>query len=326
MYVPCNNSSSCVCADGDGYCLPVYGLDNGTFYRIHIPALSCICVSFVCALATLSYSFYSQRITTFFTWTKNERFVVYVALCDALFNIAHFSDHLHIVLTESLPRPKSLCAFYGFMLAEFITAQNLMVNIVAINVFMMIFYRKKLNFGRWDHRLVLYIFGAPAVAAAIAGALGQLGPNGAFCYFDGVHGTKANIFFTTVVLVAILIINSILYILTWIRIHRETNQIRRSLGKSSQSIRLSHKAAKTMSFFVTAYFVQWWAMAMYGIWQVVEENPPQLLFNFVTTFSNIGGLLNGIVYIIILRRKTTNSEDKGKLPKNGTESWLNKTS
>lgn len=293
--------------DLDGYSIPVYGLDDGTFYNIHVPAMICICLSFISAMAVISYSFYQQKWNTFFHWTKSERFVVYMALCDALFNVAHFSDHFHIALTKTMPMPKSLCAFYGFMLAEFITAQNLMVNIVAINVFILIFYRKELNFGRWDCRLLLYIFGVPGIAAMIAGALGQLGPNGSFCYFDGVKGQTTNIFFTTVPLLLVLVINVILYVLSWFRIYKETQQIKNSLGKSSRALRASHKAAKTMSLFVTAFFIQWWAMALYGIWQLIDTIP-QLLFNFVTTFSNVGGILNGFVFIIIMRRKREKEE------------------
>lgn len=45
-------------------------------------------------------------------------------------------------------------------------------------------------------------------------------------------------------------------------------------------------------------------MALYGIWQMIAP-VPQSLFQFVTTFSNIGGILNGVVYIIIRRRRAT---------------------
>ncbi|XP_052058579.1 uncharacterized protein LOC127698892 [Mytilus californianus] len=295
----------------DGYDIAVYGIAEGTFYNIHVPALICICISFICALTIIGYSFYHQHYSTFFQWTKSERFVVYMALCDALFNVAHFTDHLHIAVTKTLPRPKSLCAFYGFMLTEFITAQNLMVNIVAINVFILVFYRKHLYFGKCDYRLLVYIFGAPALGGLIAGAFGQLGPNGSFCYFDGVKGKWTGVFFTTVPLLLVLVINTILYILSWLRIYKEAKEIKDSLGKSSRVLRASHKAAKTMSLFVTAFFVQWWAMALYGVWQLVDD-VPFLLFNFVTTFSNVGGILNGIVFIIIMRRKREKAEPSTK--------------
>jgi len=163
----------------NGYDLPVYGLDNGTFYAIHIPAITCIVTSFTCAIIAIVLSFRKRPYHTFFSkWSKSERFVVYLAICDGLFNVAHFTDHLHIVIVKDHVYPKELCEFYGFTLAEFITSQNLMVNIVAINAFMLIYFNKHLNFGRWDWRLIAWTFGAPFVGATIAGILGQLGTNG----------------------------------------------------------------------------------------------------------------------------------------------------
>ncbi|XP_052103650.1 uncharacterized protein LOC127737158 [Mytilus californianus] len=286
----------------DGYDLPVYGLANGTFYNLHVPALVCILLSLISAVSVISYSFYHQRISTFFEWTRSERFAVYMAICDGLFNISHFADHLHIVLTKSLPTPKVLCAFYGYLLAEFITAQNLLVSNVAINVFVLVYFRKKLNFGYRDYRLLCIIFLVPALVFTVVAASGQHGPNGSFCYFDGVTGQISNIIFTTILLCFILISNIILYVMSLVRIYKEAQAIKKSLGKSYKALEASHRAAKTMSLFVAAFLVQWWAMAMYGIWQWITD-VPQLLFNFVTTFSNVGGILNGIVFIIIMRRK-----------------------
>lgn len=162
-----------------GYDLPVYGIKNETFYSIHIPAIICITCSFVCAVIAITLSFKKQSYRTFFNhWSKSERFIVYLALCDGLFNVSHFTDHLHIVIVRDHVYPKELCEFYGFNLAVFITAQNLMVNIVAINAFMLIYFNKNLNFGTRDWRLLLWTFGAPFLGAAIAGIAGQLGPNG----------------------------------------------------------------------------------------------------------------------------------------------------
>lgn len=131
------------------------------------------------------------------------------------------------------------------------------------------------------------------------------------CYFDGIKGKTTNIFFTTVPLLLVLVVNVILYILSWYRIYKETRELKDSLGKSSRALKASHKAAKTMSLFVMAFFVQWWAMALYGIWQLIGD-VPFLLFNFVTTFSNVGGILNGIVFVIIMRRKREKEEGHTK--------------
>lgn len=164
---------------GDGYDIPLYGFDNGTFYTIHIPAIVCIVLSFTCAVTAIVLSFRRNGVRSFFrTWSRSDRFVVYLALCDGLFNIAHFTDHMHIVIVKEMVKPKQLCEFYGFNLVVFITAQYLMVNIIAINAFILIYFDKKLTFGRYDWKLLAWIFGCPFVGAVIAVFLGQLGPNG----------------------------------------------------------------------------------------------------------------------------------------------------
>lgn len=161
-----------------GYDLPVYGLANGQLLYIHIPALTCISLSFICVVIVLTLSFRHKSYKTFFRWTRSERFVVYLALCDGGFNLAHFTDHLHIVIVRNHVYPKELCEFYGFNLAVFVSAQNLMVNIVAINAFVLIYFSKQIPFGKKDYRLLLWTFGAPFLFSALAGILGQLGPNG----------------------------------------------------------------------------------------------------------------------------------------------------
>ncbi|KAK3094158.1 hypothetical protein FSP39_024794 [Pinctada imbricata] len=292
----------------DGYDIPVYGLANGQFYSLHVPALTFIFLSLTSAIAVLVASFKLQSYRSFFSWTKSERFVVYLAVCDGLFSMAHSMDHLHIVITKNHVYPRGLCKFYGFMLTVFITAQNLMVNIVAFNAFILIYYRKNVDLGRYDYRLLLYTFGTPFVGACIAVGLGTLGSNGAFCYFDGVKGELANIFFTTIPLILILCMNIVLYCLTLHRINTEEELLKESLGNGR--VNRSHKAARNMSMFVVAFFVQWCPLTVYGLWQLIAP-VPQLLFQMVTTFSNIGGILNGIVFIILKRRKLM-SHKEGK--------------
>lgn len=293
----------------NGYAIPVYGLSNGTFYYIHIPAMICIASSFICAVIAIVLSFKRQNYHRFFThWTKSERFIVYLALCDGLFNVSHFTDHMHIAVAKNHVYPLELCEFYGFTLALFITAQNLMVNIVAINAFMLIFFNKNLDFGCRDWRLLAWTFGAPFVGATIAGIAGQLGPNGAFCYFDGIRGKITNIFFTTIPLLLVLVMNTVLYIMTWKRIRDQTEAIKKAVTDMPASMRASHRAARAMSLFVIAFFIQWWAMGLYGLWGLIDEDIPQPIFHFVTTFSNIGGCLNLGVYFLIKRRQLSKGE------------------
>ena len=127
------------------------------------------------------------------------------------------------------------------------------------------------------------------------------------CYFDGVKGTVATICFTTVPLFLVLIMNIVLYALTWKKIHTETKRIRRTLGSKPTSVKAEHRAAKAMSLFVAAFFIQWWALSIYGIWALVGHVPEEY-FYLLITFDNFGGVLNLCVYVIIRRKNLTQGE------------------
>lgn len=63
------------------------------------------------------------------------------------------------------------------------------------------------------------------------------------------------------------------------------------------------KVAKTMSLFVAAFFLQWGAVFVHGIWSMTGKNIPQTLFHIVTITANLGGVFNLCVYFIIKRRQ-----------------------
>ena len=162
----------------DGFDIPLYGLDNGLFYALHIPAVVCVSVSLICAAVAIIISFRRHGDQAFFAWSKCDRFVVYLAICDGLFNLAHGSDHLHVIITKKHVYPKELCHLYGFMTSIFVTAQNLLVAAIAVNIFVMMYFQKKPKFGRYDWIFITITFGVPVAAATIAWCLGKLGPNG----------------------------------------------------------------------------------------------------------------------------------------------------
>lgn len=125
------------------------------------------------------------------------------------------------------------------------------------------------------------------------------------CFFDPVKSRYTQIFFTTLPLLIILAMNSVLYVLTWKRIHDQTLALKKSATSMSISMRTSHNAAKAMSLFVVAFFIQWWAMSLLGAWLIFDSNVPQAVHHFVTTLSNLGGCFNLVVYKLIKRRMLT---------------------
>ena len=96
-----------------GYDLPVYGLDDGMFYVLHIPTIACITISLLCVAVAIIVSFRRHSGISLYSWTKCDRFVIYLAICDELFNMSHGSDHLHMTIAKSHVYPKELCYFYG---------------------------------------------------------------------------------------------------------------------------------------------------------------------------------------------------------------------
>ena len=163
-----------------GYDLPVYGIGNGTFLQIHVTAISCIFCSIISGLGVIfvSYKEQSQISSSFFERRPIQRFFVYLAVCDVLFGSCHCLDHLHILITHDHVHPKGLCVFYAVMVNEFVVGQNLMVNVVAVNTFMMIYFEHRIDLGRYDWKVLLWIFGIPFIISLAAAGFDVFGPTG----------------------------------------------------------------------------------------------------------------------------------------------------
>lgn len=174
-----NSSGSLVHVDWR-YNVPVEGLGTVYFYIIHSVALTCILCSFVSAVAVIVSSFRSKSARTFFkSWSKCERFVVYLALCDGLFNLAHFMDHFHMAVTKDNVHPLELCEYYGFIIFLFISAQMILVSLIAINAFALMKFSKNIGLGKYDWKLLILTFGFPFLECLGVTIAGEMGPTGA---------------------------------------------------------------------------------------------------------------------------------------------------
>ena len=163
----------------NGYDIPVYGLHTYRFYVLHISAIVCMTISLGCAMVALVMSFRRHRGQPFFSWTTCDRFIIYEAVFDGPLILPRGADHMQVLITEDHAHPKTLCQFYGFMTAATATSQHIFVGIIAINIFAMMYFRKKLEFGKYDWMLFLTIYGIPAAGGVAAWSFGSIGPNGA---------------------------------------------------------------------------------------------------------------------------------------------------
>ncbi|KAK3093273.1 hypothetical protein FSP39_013533 [Pinctada imbricata] len=281
------------------------GTEDGTFYAIHGVALSCIYVSLICVILVLILSFYKNP-NSFYTWNKNDKFIVYLVICDGAFNLVHMCDHLQIAATRDHVRPIQLCIFYAVLLIEFVYCQSLLVLFIAVNAFVLVRCQRNIELGRKDWKLIVGILTCSFVPVIIALSVDSLGPTGAFC---GVQDKVANLALTIVPLMLIVPLNCLLYIVTWYNIRKAARRIRDVVGGNAQSIRASNDSAKIMTTFILAFLVQWWGMGVYGFAEYFG-NDDMVFYMFIVSFTNLGGLFNGIVFLIMRRVRGVRKQRK----------------
>ena len=122
------------------------------------------------------------------------------------------------------------------------------------------------------------------------------------CLVDGVKGREIFSMFYTIPLLVILIMNAVLYLLSWLKISSEVRQIRANLGQDPPSRMTARRAATSMSMLVAAFLIQWWPTGLWGAWELFGK-AHETLMHFCVTFANLGGVLNLGVYLIINRKR-----------------------
>ncbi|XP_060072829.1 uncharacterized protein LOC132552658 [Ylistrum balloti] len=285
-----------------GYDERPLGLDSGQFYVIHVTALIAISASFICAIIVIVLSLKQHKYKNFFDRTKSERLIVYTATCDATFNVIHSAEHIQMIVTTNFVYPIELCRLHGFMTLQLGFAQVILVLFVAVNIFCMMFLRKNISFGKYDWKLFLTVILCPFLVGVGSLIAGAIGPNGAYCLLDSVTARKVNFYITTLPICLVLGNNAILYGLTLYKIRSETNRLAKSLGGFTGSVTRTHVAAKKMFLFMISFCVQWWAIAVYGVWLMFAKGPISL-YIISTFFGNAGGVWNAVVYIMIRRKR-----------------------
>ncbi|XP_052761847.1 uncharacterized protein LOC128204473 [Mya arenaria] len=190
-------------------------------------------------------------------------------------------------------------------MTEFMLAQILMVNVVAINIFTTMFFGTNYSFGKFDSGILLWSFGVPFIGALIAAILDQFGPIEIACFFDAVNGKVASLVLITIPITAIMVVNVLLYILTFIKIRIDVRAMKQRLGNIASTAGSHIRAARNMSMFVVAFFVQWSSIALSGVWLMFADDItdiPEGLKIILGIFTNLGGVLNLIVYLAVFRK------------------------
>ena len=162
----------------DKYNVTLMGIGDGSFYVIHGLAIACMVTSLICVIFVTIFSFRGNP-GSFYTWNKNDKFIVYLVLSDGIFNVVHFCDHLQILITRDHVRPIGLCMFYAAFIIESVYIQSFLVLFIAANAFLLVKYQKTLELGQYDWKLFVGLPSVSLIPVILALSLDSLGPVGA---------------------------------------------------------------------------------------------------------------------------------------------------
>ncbi|XP_052083788.1 uncharacterized protein LOC127721156 [Mytilus californianus] len=237
-------------------------------------------------------------------WHKYERFLLYRCICDISYGFVHTLDHVQILITKDHVRPSGLCSLYALLIVNSCLSEGLFSLTSALNAFLSVYFRKNVNFGNKDWKLLLLLSLGPFLIAVLVCSLNVLGPNGFFCAFDSVKGVIANAVMSTGLTSAILVTLSTLYVLTWYRIYTETKKRKTQLNKHGSARSATLKSAKSMCLFVVVYIIQWTPLSVYGTWQLISDVPFGL-FLAVVIMTNLSGVFSGTICLFNMSNKNS---------------------
>ena len=160
------------------YNVTLLGWDDGTFYPLHITAIVCMSCSFLASVVVTMASFKTPK-KGFYSWSRSERFVVYLAVSEMGFNFVHMFDHVTMVIEEDHVRPLELCQFYAFLIVLLVTIKNWILVTISLNAFLLMRFHHQMEFGARDWRLFAVVVGFPLLICTAALSSQQLGPAGA---------------------------------------------------------------------------------------------------------------------------------------------------
>ncbi|XP_052084935.1 uncharacterized protein LOC127722131 [Mytilus californianus] len=292
-----------------GYDIPVFGVGHYCFNVIHVTAIVCLLLSLCSAVGVIILLCKSRTGKSFMKWHKYERFLLYRCICDISYGFVHTLDHVQILITKDHVRLSGLCSLYAMLIVNTCISEALFSLTSALNAFLSVYFRKNVNFGNKDWKLLLILGLGPLLVVALMSSLHVFGPSGFFCAFDSVNGVIANAVVSTGLTSAILVALSTLYVLTWYRIHTETKELKTQLSKNGCARSATVKSAKAMCLFVVVYIIQWTPLSVSGTWQLISDVPFGL-FLAVVIMTNLSGVFSGTICLFNMSNKISVSNQE----------------
>ena len=151
----------------------------GSIYKLFQSGYIAICLSIfsvtICIMVII-LSFYKNG-RHIFKWKIVQRFVCVSCLCDALFYIEQAAFGIQVLITEKVPEP-AVCTFYAVFMLVFAYAQCRLSIIVALTASVLIVTKRHITLGKYDWKMLLFMFLDPIVTLTVAALNGGMDFNG----------------------------------------------------------------------------------------------------------------------------------------------------
>lgn len=122
---------------------------------------------------------FKKNEKTFFKWKRAQRFVVMTSICDILFYGVQLIFNIHVSVTGlQYQPPPVICSIYAVFLLEFAYAQGILGIIAAASACFYILKQEELDLGKYDWKMLSFMFVFPAIVLVTASCNGGMGHNG----------------------------------------------------------------------------------------------------------------------------------------------------
>lgn len=232
----------------------------------------------------------------------SDKFPMFIAIADIAFAFSHGTDHALSLATDYVSSG-GICVILGWWTGMSMNFTATWVFLIAYFIFSTVVLRKKLNFGKNDWKLHAFGWGVPFLWS-IPPFFHAYGNAGLWCGYT-TAGTLVlyNTGFVFIAIATDLYLYGRIahYLLTYVKLNATGPAVSQSRRHQLRSV------AKTLPVFVLIYIIQWSAYSIWSFTWLAGTNLEDIRLIYAIVFvTNLGGVLNGLAYRLILKRKRNN--------------------
>ncbi|KAJ3321649.1 hypothetical protein HDU76_014054 [Blyttiomyces sp. JEL0837] len=211
-------------------------------YALHFVALFFIALSIMGSIYIIVRTIMEGKYGTI-----GERFPLYLAGLDLLWSLSHTIDHVWMIAAQGANPPDAACSALGAILALFLMAEIMLVNLLALSMFFTVYMNWGLSYGKYDYMLIILTFGVPITFAVLGLSLNAFGHDYYWCFLNTNH-KMGQIFWIIVLAASIgcISIPAICFYLIYRKVAKHTS-VMMGLSGSSSDKKSSNNAGKDAS-------------------------------------------------------------------------------